>query len=388
MFPIDLRDLVVVFLICVFVSLLFYINRIYTYWERRGITTPPDFCLLFGHRKLEFGRTPFAHTISKLYREASEPFVGIYLIIGAKLLLRDPELIRTILIKDFSYFTDRGVPIDEELEPLSGHLFGLPGSKWRKLRQRLTPTFTSGKLKAMFSTFIDCGSILQNYLDRVVESGETLDVKEISASHATNIIASVAFGIEVDTINNPDNEFRVCGRTITQSNFKVAVRRLFVFVAPKLSRFFGLRFDDISIEKFIMSVVKENLEYREKNHVVRKDFFQLLIQLRNNGMVHLDDDWELTIKTDESNKTMSLNEMAAQVFVFFLAGFETSSSTLSFCLYELAKNLDYQRRVHSEIDSVLAQHGGQITYESILKMKFLDHCIDGLDVFQTCFLFC
>lgn len=374
----NLRDFFLLFFICAFVSFIFYIKRIYQYWERQGIKTPPDFYLLFGHRKFEFGRTPFAYTISQLYRDAKEPFIGIYLIIGAKLLLRDPELIRNILIKDFAYFTDRGVPIDVEREPLSGHLFGLPGPKWKKLRTKLTPTFTSGKLRAMFPTILKCGTILQNYLDKLIETGELLDVKEISASHATNIIASVAFGIDIDAINDPQNEFRVCGRTITQSNFKVALRRLFVFVAPKLSRFFGLRFDDKSIETFIMSVVKENLEYREKSRIVRKDFFQLLIQLRNSGTVQLDDEWETVIKTDESQKTMTLNEMAAQVFVFFLAGFETSSSTLSFCLYELAKNSNIQRRVHSEIDRVLGQHNGQITYESISEMKFLDHCIDGL----------
>lgn len=379
MLPNNLRDIFLVFVICAVASLIFYIKRYYTYWQRRGIFTPPDFILVFGHRKLEFGRTPFAHTISQLYKDWQKPFIGIYLIIGAKLLLRDPELIRTILIKDFAYFTDRGVPIDEEQEPLSGHLFGLPGAKWRKLRTKLTPTFTSGKLKAMFPTLLQCGTILESYLNKLTETGELLDVKEISASHATNVISSIGFGIDVDTINNPDNDFRVVGRTITQSNFKVALRRLFVFVAPKLSRFFGLRFDDLSIENFIMSVVKENLDYREKNRVVRKDFFQLLVQLRNNnGIVQLDNEWETTIKTDESQKTMTLNEMAAQVFVFFLAGFETSSSTLSFCLYELAKNRDMQQRVHNEIDRVLAQHNGEITYESISEMKFLDQCIDGL----------
>lgn len=184
MLPNNLRDFFLVFVICAFASLIVYIKRFYTYWQRRGIFTPPDFILVFGHRKLEFGRTPFAHTISKLYRDTQEPFIGIYLIIGKKLLIRDPHLIRSILIKDFQYFTDRGVPIDEEQEPLSGHLFGLPGPKWRKLRTKLTPTFTSGKLKAMFPTLLNCGEILQSYLSKLAESGELLDVKEISASHS------------------------------------------------------------------------------------------------------------------------------------------------------------------------------------------------------------
>ena len=132
------------------------------------------------------------------------------------------------------------------------------------------------------------------------------------------------------------------------------------------------------VEEFIFSVVQQNLEFREKNHVTRKDFFQLLIQLRNTGTVQLDNQWETVIKGDESQKMMTLNEMAAHSYVFFLAGFETSSTTLTFCMYELAKNQDIQQRVHQEIDSVLERHDGQITYDSISEMKFLDQCIDGL----------
>lgn len=58
-------------------------------------------------------------------------------------------------------------------------------------------------------------------------------------------------------------------------------------------------------------------------------------------------------------------------------GFETSSTTLSFCLYELAKNLEIQRRVHDEIDRVLHAFDEKITYESISEMKYLENCIEG-----------
>lgn len=101
------------------------------------------------------------------------------------------------------------------------------------------------------------------------------------------------------------------------------------------------------------------------------------MQLRNSGTVQLDDQWETVIKTDEKHKKMTLNEICAQTFVFFAAGFETSSSTLSFCLYELAKNHKIQQRVHEEIDQILGQHDGKITYESVLKMKYLETCIEG-----------
>lgn len=124
-------------------------------------------------------------------------------------------------------------------------------------------------------------------------------------------------------------------------------------------------------------MVKQNLEYRERNSISRKDFFQLLIQLRNTGTVQLDDEWETVIKTDESQKSMSLIELAAQAIVFFGAGIETTSSTLSFVMHELAVNPDIQQRVHDEIDAVLEKYQGQLTYDSISEMKYLESCIDG-----------
>lgn len=72
-----------------------------------------------------------------------------------------------------------------------------------------------------------------------------------------------------------------------------------------------------------------------------------------------------------------MNEIAAQAWVFYIAGFETSSSTMSYCLYELAKNKNIQRKVQEEIDEVIARNNGEISYTSIMEMKYLDMCIEG-----------
>jgi cytochrome P450 family 6 len=72
-----------------------------------------------------------------------------------------------------------------------------------------------------------------------------------------------------------------------------------------------------------------------------------------------------------------MDVIAAQALLFFTAGFETSSTTMTFCLYELAQNPDIQERVQAEIDSVSEQHGGKITYDSILQMQYLDKVVNG-----------
>jgi cytochrome P450 family 6 len=72
-----------------------------------------------------------------------------------------------------------------------------------------------------------------------------------------------------------------------------------------------------------------------------------------------------------------MNSLAAQAFVFFAAGFETSSTTMAFCLYELSLNQGIQDRVREEMDVVLRKHGGKVTYEAVQEMEYLDKVVSG-----------
>jgi cytochrome P450 family 6 len=74
---------------------------------------------------------------------------------------------------------------------------------------------------------------------------------------------------------------------------------------------------------------------------------------------------------------LSINSLAAQAFVFFVAGYETSSAMMTFCLFELLLHQDIQKRVREEIDVVLRKHDGNITYEAIQEMDYLDKVVSG-----------
>jgi cytochrome P450 family 6 len=72
-----------------------------------------------------------------------------------------------------------------------------------------------------------------------------------------------------------------------------------------------------------------------------------------------------------------MNSLAAQAFVFYIGGFETSSTTMTFCMYELSLHEYIQDRLREEIDVVLKKHDGKLTYEAIQEMEYLDKVFSG-----------
>ena len=67
----------------------------------------------------------------------------------------------------------------------------------------------------------------------------------------------------------------------------------------------------------------------------------------------------------------------AQALSFLIARYETSASTLSFALYELALHPEIQYSVRAEILQVLSEHDGKLTYDGIQDMSYLDRVVSG-----------
>lgn len=116
--------------------------------------------------------------------------------------------------------------------------------------------------------------------------------------------------------------------------------------------------------------------------MVRKDLLQLLIQLRNTGNISEDanETWHIETSADKQ-KAMSIGVIAANLFLFYIAGSETTSSTIAYTLYELAMYPDILQRVQNEIIQCLQKHDlrtdGHLTYEAVHDMPYLDMCING-----------
>lgn len=170
----------------------------------------------------------------------------------------------------------------------------------------------------MFDVINGCGESLHKFVGKYADTENTVELREVAACYTTNVISSVAFGLDVDCLDDPRSMFRKYGHTFFEASFKNIIRSNLAIMNPRLAKFLRLRFTDKEVSDFFVGIVRQNLEYREKNNITRKDFFQMLIQLRNTGKIQDDGGEWHTTSTVHQGKTLSLEEMAAQAFFFFI----------------------------------------------------------------------
>ncbi|XP_047000419.1 cytochrome P450 6k1-like [Schistocerca americana] len=359
------------------VAVYLYFLSWYSYWTKRGVPQAEAVFpfgsvekeALFGKKRVEL----HLHEIYKRYRD--KPFLGIYVLFAPAFLVFDPDIIRDVLVKDFDAFQDRCIPFDDS-EPLNHHLLFLNGSKWKRLRSKLTPAFTSGKLKMMFETIDRCGREMVEVLDDAARREQVVEIRDVSARFTIDVIGSVAFGVECNCQRNPDAEFRVWGRKLFEFYTSDRVEQLLLAVHPPTAKLFRAFIGRKDVLKYFEDMVRDTVTYRERNKVERNDFMHMLIQLKNRGFMDDEKSGSAKAQDDEnSNWKLSDGDLAAQAVLFFAAGFETSSTTMSYALYELALNPEVQRRLHQEVDETLQRTGGRFTYDAVMGMPYLDKVV-------------
>nr|QTC11278.1 cytochrome P450 6PX1 [Phenacoccus solenopsis] len=353
------------------------IKKTHKYWLEKNVPyIKPKNLFLGNTTELLLKGMPLVKYHESIYNElAPHEYGGYFHFSKPVFIVRDPELIKTILIRDFPYFMNRGSSFMDEKEPLTQNLFNLGGKKWKNLRIKTSPAFSSGKIKIMFNLMKECSEQLVSVMDETLKTDSDIEAKELMSRFTTDIISSCVFGLQSNTLKNPDSVFRQMGKRIFASSTSNRITSFLNSIFPWLRRLLKFKIIDEQVNDFFVNLVRDTIKYRETNNVTRNDFLDLLIALRNDtSMPHSDQFTDQIMPDKKFELTDGL--LTAQCFVFFVAGYETSSGTLTFALYELAKNQDIQTKLRQEIDTVLEESNNEFTYEAIQKMTYLDQVIN------------
>jgi len=271
---------------CVLAVVYAYFKMSFTYWKKRNIPYVEPVFPIGNFADAFFLRKTIGQVHESNYKKLDgERYGGFYTFTKPRLMVRDPDIIKNIMVKDFQSFHDHGLFTDEKIEPLSGNLFLIGGSRWHNLRVKLSPTFTSGKMKMMFQIFADCGHELGSILEKSASNEEIIEIKDIMARYSTDIISSAAFGIQCNCLKNPDAEFRQWGRIFFAPSTRNAITSFLNETIPNLMRLLKVTPIDPKIARYFQSMVEDTVNYRERNNITRNDFLQMLIQIKNKGKV-------------------------------------------------------------------------------------------------------
>lgn len=268
-----------------------YFTSNYTYWKDRSVPyIEPHFP--FGTEKdIVFSNVSFGEHYQSFYNKfKNEKMVGGYMLNSPYLLLRDPGLIKQVTIKDFNHFVDRGFIDPELVSPVNRDLFVIEGDAWRNMRSKLTPAFTSGKMKLMFNLIEACVEEFRKALKPIADKNGKLDTKDFIARFTTDVISSCAFGLESNTIKNPDSEFRRNGKKIFEKPPQIQfIKQQMALTMPRIYKLLHLSPFNTGTDDFFRNIVHDTVEYREKSGIVRHDFIDLILKIKNNKRLADDD---------------------------------------------------------------------------------------------------
>ncbi|XP_017782407.1 PREDICTED: cytochrome P450 9e2-like [Nicrophorus vespilloides] len=317
-----------------------------------------------------FGMESFMDMVIRLYnRFPDESYTGVYMLSSPTLLLRDPDLIKQILIKDFDHFVNHKPFYPHDHDPLwNENLFALRDDKWREMRTVLSPAFTGHKMRLMFELVDDCASQFVEFFGRKIgKDGEVLvvELKDSFSRYANDVIATCAFGIKVDSLQETNNEFYQMGKKATDFNsFWKTVKVMACSNAPALGRLFRFKVFSKEVSEFFTNLIVRTIDIRLQHNIVRPDMLNLLIEARRNKKA-------AAAENGDEERMLSDLDITAQGMLFFFAGFETVSTLMCFMAYELALNPIIQDKLKKEVDVTAEECNGNLTYERLSAMKYM-----------------
>ncbi|KAF5290750.1 hypothetical protein FQR65_LT11531 [Abscondita terminalis] len=341
---------------CIYV----YFQNKFNYWKRKGVPHRQPIIPFGNLLELILYKESISKYFAGLYKEFDAPCIGMYGLAKPFLLIKDPELIKSILIKDFNIFPNRAFYCNENIDPIiSNALLGIEAPQWKDLRKRLSPVFTSGKMKMMMPLMLECGKNLEKYITETLN--QNIEMKDVASKYTTDVITSCAFGLNADSFGPENTDFREHAKLIFSSSPLRILKNVTYVFAPMFVKIFKYSFFNDRASNYFRKIFNDTLQTRENSPVKRNDLVDILNEIKNGE----------SSTSNFGNKVILGDRIFAQAFIFFGAGYETTSSTIAFTLHELSVNINVQEKLRDEIFREIEKHG-DLSYEAVQNMKYLD----------------
>lgn len=303
-------------IVLVFILIHLKLKEKYSYWKQKGVVHEKPSFLFGSYRNYAMQKEYIGYVVQKICaKHPNEPFIGAYFGTEPVIIVKDLELVKTIMAKEFQHFNSRDIMDYVHKEVLGRSVLFSNGDNWKLARLTLSPMFSTSKMKSMFYLLEKCAYNFEEFIDNL----EEYDMRDLMAEFTMDTITSCAFGVELNQMSR-NNGFRRIGHMFFNHNFATYTVVIVRFLWPAIFYKLGWTVFPSFIYKFFKKLLLQVFEARNYRASPRQDFIDFLL------IAH------------ENNKDVDDDFMVAQSAAMFLAGYETTATSLAFTLYELAKN--------------------------------------------------
>ncbi|KAI2474043.1 hypothetical protein C4B38_000134 [Diabrotica virgifera virgifera] len=346
-----------IFIGIIFIALYKYMTRNFGYWEKLKVDGPKPMPFYGNFYDIVKMKSTIAQSLKQLYDYTDAPYVGIYVFDKPVLLLRSPELIGDILVKDSHLFLDKTIVMPKHNVLTQNFLFFQTMPKWKENRTKFTPCFSPSKLKGMFPFISDIGEELDRY---IADSPEIIDVSDLSGKYFIEVIARCMFGIKANSLKSKDAGFIKMYKGMFSFTYRNLLSQSAHFFFGELAEIFQLNFLEKSITDYLSDALYTVIKERKAHDGKAQDLIDIIIDMSK-------------MEGKENLSQEEIEQLIANAMSFLVAGGETSTSTASNVFYEFAINQDIQEKARKEVLRCMEEDGG-ITYEAMLKTDYLEMC--------------
>jgi len=189
-----------------------------------------------------FGGIPVLKQMVEMnLKYSGSPVYGIYALRDPVFFIRDPELIKLVGIREFDHFANHhGMHNNMQESILSKSLISLRDGRWREMRNILTPAFTGSKMRIMYNLIQSCSeegvSHILELLELSKDAAIDLEVKDYFTRFANDVIATVAFGLSINSFRRKDNEFLRIGQSLSKISAWSVAKAVLHALFPRLMK--------------------------------------------------------------------------------------------------------------------------------------------------------
>ncbi|CAM5123064.1 unnamed protein product [Eretmochelys imbricata] len=238
----------------------------------------------------------------------------------------------------------------------NGLVTDLNHDHWYKQRRIMDPAFSRTYLIGLMETFNEKVEELMEKLEEKADGKTELDIMSMMSRVTLDVLAKVAFGIELNTLQDDQTPFPHAVSMVMKGMNEIRVP--FVQYMPGKQKLIKEVRESV---RLLRRVGKECIEQRQE-----------AIQ---NGEEVPQDILTQILKGDAAQEETRDDETILDNFVtFFIAGHETTANQLSFTIMELGRQPEILERLHAEVDEVIGAKR-DIDYEDLGKLEYLSQVL-------------